>query len=1075
MGASLVRCPKCGLQVEHLGPPEAEAVCPRCQTSQAGLSWSQTETETAASHPGADPLIGQRLGEFEILGPLGRGAMGAVYKARQTSLGRLVAVKVLPKERASDSSFIARFDREARAAAALNHPNIVQVIVVGQDEGHHYIAMELVDGESLAAVLHREGRLPPERALNYLRQAAAALAKAHEAGIVHRDIKPANILLTRDGVIKVADFGLALHLGVDSRVTAHGSTPGTPLYMAPEVFQGGQADARSDLYSLGATFYHLLAGRPPFEGTNAYAIATKHLHEEPAPLWELVPDLPPPLATIIHALLSKDAASRYPSAEALEIALIQTDVPQRPAQEPTAQLPLGASRTPASRRRARRKRVLSLLFGFGRFRLNLGCSVIATCVLLSILAGLLFIDWRPRPDLAIVPPDDKMEPPPPPATDTAVAKVWPGTRTKLVLPPPATRTAVRPRPPTTKAPVTPTPPATKTAVMPPPAIPLARRLLDAAGEPDALAGIVAAAPQEELRVALAGLAASAANRTSPTAAAALSTLTALSRADAAGRVPTEARTEARLALCQVIRAANDPTVAGTARAALSRAVRWSGSSSSPTAMFAKLDTAAARQQAAAAWEVAIRWGSAVAKSPFPPYPLTPARLGAAAPSDDVRRAYSTTNRVEDLLADTAMTLLAWWDRAAQFAQGSDHCLTELSRVLSAADRATAVADKVTLPPAPAVPAPVAQAPVSLDELKAMLQGKSTGGRYWAIERLRRADTAAAADLLLAELDKRARDGSAAISGVPATSRILRALSQMNIPEIPKKLSAILRSCRTTENEVVAYLVAKALYATLKEQLGTYFTYVSSNDSSLVLRRGFSRDDFQRCVTAWESAVERLEERASVLQSLLRTRACGGWIPRAPGPMPPRPAPVPRPPAPAEPPAWEPDPTRLKLLAAATRYASQAAESLKDFKWGARGAPPMGSHASANITAPADLATEVAAALDRLLAQLARLAREHVSHGAHRTKLDVIEAEAKARVLASDTTLQQAVVRLDAAVALLELLVQECGPSDDVKDRVAKARQAHVAAAPATAAQELRASAFHGLVLWDLLLAAVTTP
>ncbi|MBM4037593.1 MAG: hypothetical protein FJ290_03685 [Planctomycetes bacterium] len=657
----------------------------------------------------------------------------------------------------------------------------------------------------------------------------------------------------------------------------------------------------------------------------------------------------------------------------------------------------------------------------------------------------------------------------------------PSTKTVVTPPPPSTKTTVPPPPPATKTPVRPPPPATKTTVPSPGVPPLASQLLSAAGSSDRLADLVGAAAPDEFQAALAYLAASAADRTSLTAAAASRTLDALSRSDVTSRVPDQARIEARLALCQVIRTTSDPTVAGTARASLNRAVRWSGGGSSPTVLFAKLDTPTARQQAAAAWEAAVRRDGTTP----PPDPAT-GRPRVAVPSDDIRRAYSTTNRVEDLLADTAMTLLAWWDRAAQFAQGSNHCSPELSRLLSAgADRPAAVAERVTLPPAPAAPAPApppatgAPAPVSLDEFKAKLQGRSTGECYWAIERLRQADTAAAADILVAELARRARDASAPVAEAPSTSRILRALGQMNVPEIPKKLAGVLRDSRN--NDIVAYLVAKCMHTTLREQLGTYFSGLRYPESDLVLRRSFSREELQKCVEGWDEAVENLERRASLFESMPRGRTRPGWIPRAPAglptprPMPMRPAPGPRPAPAAEPPAWQPDPTRLKLLAAAANYASQAAESLKDYKWGGRAPGPVGNPAVANYSAPADLAGEVAGALDRLVAQLTRLAREHASHGAHRPTLERIEAEAKARALASESTVPQAAVRLDAAAAILEVLIQECGPSDAVKASVAKARQDRAAAVTATAVQELRESAIHGLVLWDLLLSAGSRP
>jgi serine/threonine-protein kinase len=268
-----------------------------------------------------DPLIGESLGEFEIVALLGRGGMGAVYRARQASLDRLVAVKVLPQHVAEDVSFLERFRREARAAAAISHSNIVQVFSVGQDKGYQFIAMELVDGESLSAVLNREGRVAPDLALAYLKQVASALAKAHAAGIVHRDIKPANLLLTSDGLVKVADFGLAKRPGTDVSVTATGAALGTPLYMPPEAAEAKPCDARSDLYSLGATFYHLLAGRPPFEGATAAELILKHYQAEVQPLDEAAPDAPPALCSVIRRLLRKDPAERFQTAAELLDAL----------------------------------------------------------------------------------------------------------------------------------------------------------------------------------------------------------------------------------------------------------------------------------------------------------------------------------------------------------------------------------------------------------------------------------------------------------------------------------------------------------------------------------------------------------------------------------------------------------------------------------------------------------------------------------------------------------------------------------------------------------------------------------
>jgi len=338
------RCPKCGHRFEVDPAAGQPIVCPVCQA--------------ALSLPGkADPLIGQTLGQFEIVGLLGRGGMGAVYKARQASLDRLVALKVLPHRVASDSRFIERFNREAHAAAAVNHPHIVPIYDFGQDKGFYYIAMELVEGESLKQVLDREGPLPAGRALDLLRQVASALSKAHAAGIVHRDIKPGNILVTPDGHAKVADFGLAKRPACDTSVTQSGALLGTPLYFPPESARGEAFDARSDLYSLGATFYHLLAGRPPFDGDNPVELAMKHA-EKPVPsLQELAPTAPVPLCRVIHRLVRKSPAERYPSAEDLLEALKGVDAqPPVSRSEATLAGARGPSRPAARQRLEARKR-----------------------------------------------------------------------------------------------------------------------------------------------------------------------------------------------------------------------------------------------------------------------------------------------------------------------------------------------------------------------------------------------------------------------------------------------------------------------------------------------------------------------------------------------------------------------------------------------------------------------------------------------------------------------------------------------------------------------------------------------
>jgi len=256
------------------------------------------------------------LGEFRLLRRLGKGGMANVYLAEQTALNRHVAVKVMKSDLVSDETYLDRFKTEAMAAANLNHVNIVQVYTIGEADGYHYIAQEYVQGMNLRDFIRRKG--PPELpvALHIIRQIASALQKAGEAGIVHRDIKPENILISRKGVVKVADFGLAqLTLGGERmHLTQEGVTMGTPLYMSPEQVKGNKVDHRSDLYSLGVTCYHMLAGRPPFRGQTAIAIAMKQVNAQPAPLHKRRPDLPKRVCDMVHKMIAKKATDRYTDA-----------------------------------------------------------------------------------------------------------------------------------------------------------------------------------------------------------------------------------------------------------------------------------------------------------------------------------------------------------------------------------------------------------------------------------------------------------------------------------------------------------------------------------------------------------------------------------------------------------------------------------------------------------------------------------------------------------------------------------------------------------------------------------------
>jgi len=259
----------------------------------------------------------RRLGEFRLLRLLGGGGMAEVWLAEQPSLGRNVAVKVLRPEFTTDEAHLRRFAHEARAAGGLSHPHIVQVYSIGEQDGTHYIAQEYVPGVNLNEFITRKGPPTAPVALKLMRQIAQALSASGQAGIVHRDIKPENILITRQGVVKVADFGLAQLTLAGERVhlTQDGITMGTPMYMSPEQINGRELDARSDIYSFGVTCYHMLCGRAPFRGATALSLAVQHLNEEPPPLERRRADLPPALCLAVHKMMAKKPDDRYPNAE----------------------------------------------------------------------------------------------------------------------------------------------------------------------------------------------------------------------------------------------------------------------------------------------------------------------------------------------------------------------------------------------------------------------------------------------------------------------------------------------------------------------------------------------------------------------------------------------------------------------------------------------------------------------------------------------------------------------------------------------------------------------------------------
>ena len=296
----------------------------------------------------ADPAVGTEVAGYRIVEQAGSGGMGVVYRAEETGLGgRPVALKLLPAALAGDPDFRARFLREMRVAAAIDHPNIVPIYRAGEDRGRLYLAMRYVHASDLRRLLEAEGRLTPERALAILDQVARALDAAHARGLVHRDVKPGNILLAPPVFdsdaehVYLVDFGLARSDSDDRSFGGGGSFLGTPRYAAPEQAAGRPVDGRTDGYALGCVLYECLTGQPPFPGGSGEAILLAHLEASPPRVTALRPDLSPAIDQVVARAMAKDPATRFPTCRALLTAACQalTPTPGTPEPHPPAPVP----------------------------------------------------------------------------------------------------------------------------------------------------------------------------------------------------------------------------------------------------------------------------------------------------------------------------------------------------------------------------------------------------------------------------------------------------------------------------------------------------------------------------------------------------------------------------------------------------------------------------------------------------------------------------------------------------------------------------------------------------------------
>src|SRR5436305_10672872 len=326
-----------------------------------GVPGPRSTTPAVSRPPQPGDLIADR---YELEELAGTRVMSSVFRAHDRQLERDVAIKILHEHFADDPEYLERFRREARAVARLSHPNIVTVIDRGDDGGRQFIVFEHVEGENLKELVLRSGRLSVRRALELALPIADGLAFAHDHGLVHRDVKPQNVLLSREGEVKVTDFGIARSLHMDHGVTQTGTVLGTGEYLAPEQASGKPVSAATDVYSLGVVLWELLAGDVPFVGENFVAVALRHVNEPAPSLRERRPDVTPRLEAAVARALRKDPAHRFPSMTAFAqelracLAEVEGDAPSPPDDDPAMTLvtpPTPARRAERPRTRSRRR------------------------------------------------------------------------------------------------------------------------------------------------------------------------------------------------------------------------------------------------------------------------------------------------------------------------------------------------------------------------------------------------------------------------------------------------------------------------------------------------------------------------------------------------------------------------------------------------------------------------------------------------------------------------------------------------------------------------------------------------